>query len=305
MKFIIVILLSILLGGCSAGDLSNQNQPSSPSKIEGSTHHKDTKGIMNFLLIGSDSRGEDQAHSDAIIIAQYAPKEGNIKLISLMRDSYVKIPGYSKGYNKLNTAYFLGGNELLKKTIYENFGIKVNHSVSIDFEGFANFIDLVAPEGITVNVSQKMIDDFQMNVKPGKNALKGRELLKYVRFRHDAESDFGRVKRQQEVIVKVKEQLKNKFSHIESLAALPDFVEESLNHVESDMDKGEILSVLSKLVFYPIKNIDSLRIPVQNSFVNKSYPHSGAVLEINMEANREALKDFLLKPSPVNREYHY
>ena len=84
-------------------------------------------------------------------------------------------------------------------------------------------------------------------------------MFKYVRFRHEDESDFGRVKRQQEVIVKVKEQLKNKFSHIESLAALPDFVEESLNHVESDMDKGEILSVLSILVFYPIKYIDSLR----------------------------------------------
>ncbi|MBT2696458.1 LCP family protein [Bacillus sp. ISL-40] len=302
-----IILFSILLGGCSAGNLSDQNQvqPTSPSKIEDSTNQKDKKGTMNFLLIGSDSRGEPHSFSDAIIIAQYAPKEGNIKLISLMRDSYVKIPGHRKGYDKLNMAYFIGGNELLKKTIYQNFGIKVDHSVSIDFEGFANFIDLIAPEGITVNVSQKMIDDFQMNVKPGENALKGRELLKYVRFRHDDESDFGRVKRQQEVIVKVKEQLKNKFSHFESLAALPDFVEESLNHVESDMDKGEILSVLSKLVFYPIKNIDRLRIPIQNSYVNKTYPHAGVVLEINMEANREALKDFLLKPSPVNREYHY
>ena len=300
-----IIVLSLLLGGCSAGNLSdhNQVQPSSPSKIEDSSNHKAQKGIMNFLLIGSDSRGEPQSFSDAIIIAQYVPKEGNIKLISLMRDSYVKIPGHRKGYNKLNMAYFIGGNELLKKTINENFGIKVDHSISIDFEGFANFIDLIAPEGITVNVSQRMIDDFKMDVKPGKNALKGRELLKYVRFRHDNESDFGRVKRQQEVIVKVKEQLRNKFSHIESLAALPDFVEESLNHVESDMDKGEILSVLSKLVFYPIKNIDSLRIPVQNSYVNKTYPHAGAVLEINLEENREALKDFLMKPSPVNREY--
>ncbi|MEH7075711.1 LCP family protein [Neobacillus drentensis] len=302
-----IILFSIILGGCSAGNLSDQNQvpPSSPSKMEDSPDQKDKKGIMNFLLIGSDSRGEPQSFSDAIIIAQYVPNEGNIKLISLMRDSYVKIPGHKKGYDKLNKAYFLGGNELLKKTIDQNFGIKVDHSISIDFEGFANFIDLIAPEGITVNVSQKMIDDFNMDVKPGKNALKGRELLKYVRFRHDNESDFGRVKRQQEVIVKVKEQLKNKFSHIESLAALPEFVEESLNHVESDMDKGEILSVLSKLVFYPIKNIDSLRIPVHNSFVNKTYPHAGAVLELDLEENREALKDFLMKPSPVNREYHY
>ena len=302
-----IILFSMLLGGCSAGNLSEQHQvqPSSPSKIEDNTNHKDKKGMMNFLLIGSDSRGEQQSFSDAIIIAQYVPKEGNIKLISLMRDSYVKIPGHKKGYDKLNMAYFIGGNELLKKTIYQNFGIKVDHSISIDFDGFANFIDLIAPEGITVNVSQKMIDDFKMDVKPGENALKGRELLKYVRFRHDDESDFGRVKRQQEIVVKVKEQLKNKFSHIESLAALPDFVDESLDHVESDMDKGEILAVLSKLVFYPIKNIDSLRIPVQNSYVNKTYPHAGAVLEINLEENREALKDFLMKPSTVNREYQY
>ncbi|QIZ08751.1 LCP family protein [Priestia megaterium] len=302
-----IILLSIFLGGCSAGNLSDQNQvqPSSPSQNEDSTIHKDKKGMMNFLLIGSDSRGETQSFSDAIIIAQYVPKEGNIKLISLMRDSYVKIPGHRKGYDKLNMAYFIGGNELLKKTIYQNFGIKVDHSVSIDFEGFANFIDLIAPEGITVNVSQKMIDDFNMKVKPGENALKGRELLKYVRFRHDDESDFGRVRRQQEVLVKVKEQLRNKFSHFESLAALPDFVDQGLNHVESDMEKGEILSVLSKLVFYPVKNIDSLRIPVKNTFVNKTYPHAGTVLELNLEENREALKDFLLKPSPVNREYNY
>ncbi len=86
---------------------------------------KDENGRINILLLGVDSRGEEKSRTDSMMIAQVDPKTNETKIVSLMRDMYVQIPGY-KGY-KLNTAFYLGGPELLRQTIKENFGIDVQY----------------------------------------------------------------------------------------------------------------------------------------------------------------------------------
>ncbi|KAB2338166.1 LytR family transcriptional regulator [Cytobacillus depressus] len=252
------------------------------------------KEPKNFLLIGVDSRGEKDSRSDTIMLARYEPADKKMKLISLMRDSFVKIPDHPLHYSKLNHAYYLGGKDLLKRTVEENFGVKIDHMAIIDFNGFINMMDTIAPNGIDVVVTEAMIKDMNLQVKPGKQKLHGKDLLSYVRFRHDEMSDFGRVKRQQEVLISLKEQVINQFSTLEGIAKFPDIIKQAMQNVETDLKFDEAFSMGASFLLNPVNDIQTLRIPVANSFENKSYQHAGSVLQLDFHENEEAIKQFLL-----------
>lgn len=262
----------------------------SPSPI---TPFKMAREPKNFLLIGIDSRGERISRSDAIMLARYEPVEKKIKLVSLMRDSYVKIPSHSMTYSKLNHAYSLGGKDLLKKTVEQNFGVKVDHVAVIDFKGFINVMDTIAPEGLDVEVTQAMINDMKLSVKPGKQKLQGEDLLSFVRFRHDNMSDFGRVNRQQEVLISLKDQVLDEFSSIDGISKFPDIIKQTMQNVETDLKFDEAFSMGASFLLNPVHNIETLRVPVSNSFENKYYQHAGSVLQLNLNKNEEAIKQFL------------
>lgn len=288
LRGMILFLTIFLLVACSTEEEKNIQTTSLSSET------------VNILMIGIDSRGEDKSRSDAILVGQYDPKGKTLKMASFMRDSYVKIPTYEKGYHKLNTAYFLGGKELLAQTIKENFGIAVDHVVTIDFQGFVHVVDTIAPEGIEVEVTQAMIDDMHFDVEAGTHFLKGKDLLKYVRFRHDSESDFGRVKRQQEVLVKLREHLSNEMNSIQHFASLPKLVEGAFHYIESDLSLSETIALASKVLLYQVDQIETLTIPVENGFENKIYDHAGAVLQLDAAKNMEALDQFFQHQTEVN-----
>lgn len=94
---------------------------------------------LNILIIGTDSRGEDRGRSDSLMIAHYDQKKQQPKLVSIMRDSYVDIPGHGK--DKINAAYSYGGIELVRKTLKENFDMPIEYYVTIDFDHFKEAID--------------------------------------------------------------------------------------------------------------------------------------------------------------------
>ncbi|QVY60035.1 LCP family protein [Cytobacillus gottheilii] len=280
---LLLLFTVLILSGCLNADplAEKESEP-----INYSSDHK------NFLLLGVDSRGEEESRSDAILVARYEPDDHSMKIVSLMRDSYVKIPDYPFEYSKLNHAYYLGGKELLKDTIQENFGIKIDHTAVIDFNGFAAMMDILAPDGIEVEVSQQLIDDMKLDVTPGKQKLNGEQLLSYVRFRHDAKSDFGRVDRQQEVLVSIKDQVMKQFTTPEGLVKFPEMLKEVMNYVETDLNFEQAFSIGTSFLLNPITEVETLRVPVADSYENKSYNHAGAVLEMNLEENTEALKQF-------------
>lgn len=87
------------------------------------------------------------------MVIHYNKKQKQPKLISIMRDSYVDIPGYDK--QKVNAAYAYGGPELVRKTLKESFDLDINYYAVIDFKGFAKIVDAVAPDGIEVDVPKK------------------------------------------------------------------------------------------------------------------------------------------------------
>ncbi|MEK3853559.1 LCP family protein [Cytobacillus sp. FSL H8-0458] len=295
---ILFLLAAAILSGCTSFQQKENNNARQETEIgesekenkEPSANENETK---NFLLIGVDSRGEEDSRSDAILLASYEPSGESIKLVSLMRDSYVKIPDYQYMYSKLNHAYYIGGKDLLKDTIEQNFEVQIDHTAIIDFKGFTAMLDAIAPDGIEAEVSTAMIEDMGLDLEPGKQKLKGSDILSYVRFRHDGQSDFGRVDRQQEILIGLKDEVLNQFSSPAGFARFPEVISQAMKYVETDLKIEEALSLGVKFLMNPVTDIETLRVPVEDSYENKTYEHAGSVLQLDFEENSEALKQFL------------
>ncbi|WP_458414317.1 LCP family protein [Schinkia sp. CFF1] len=274
--------------------------PNADNKANGSAF----KGVedlekINVLILGVDSKSEE-GRSDTIMVAQYDPETGIAKLASLMRDSYVSIPGHSD--NKLNQAYNLGGPELVRQTIKENFGIDVQYYAMVNFDGFAQVADILSPDGVNIDVEKRMkytdrAGGLYIDFQPGLQKLNGKELLEYARFRHDAESDFGRVRRQQQVISAIKDELIS----INGISKLPKMMGTVQPYLETNLPSKTILGLATNFLMNK-KDIETIRIPVDGSFENKSYRHAGAVLELDREENKQALQDFFSSTQVVNKD---
>ena len=140
----------------------------------------DDKSVFNFLLVGSDSRGSDRGRSDTMIIVSINKETKKITMTSLMRDTYLTVPGLSKG-NRLNAAYSTGGIKRLFATIKLNYKIDLDKYVAIDFFGFIDVVDILG--GVTVNINKAERADM----------LNGslREICKLKRVNYSDYSDFG------------------------------------------------------------------------------------------------------------------
>ncbi|MGD6844649.1 LCP family protein [Bacillus infantis] len=243
---------------------------------------------VNVLLLGVDARpDEDKARTDSIMVAQYDPKKGTAKIISLMRDIYTEIPGY-KNY-KLNTAFYLGGPELLRQTLKNEFDLDIEYYAMIDFTGFENMIDALAPDGIKIDVEKKMSANIGVSLEPGLQRLNGKELLGYARFRKDAESDFGRVRRQQQVITAMKDQM---FS-ANGVIKIPKLLGAVQPYVQTNMKGTDLVNLMKDLALKRPDTIETLTIPVKDSYTDVRYEGVGLALDIDFEENKEAIRSFL------------
>ncbi|WKA49380.1 LCP family protein [Planococcus liqunii] len=243
-------------------------------------------GELNVLLIGTDRRSDEYGLSDALLLANYNFKNNRLKLVSFMRDTYVDIPGY--GMQKINAAHSFGGPELIRETLYENFGIAADHYASVDFNGFPHLFDLIIPGGIEVDIPYEMSHGIGMTLEPGIQTLNGGQLLGYVRFRHDKNSDYGRVERQQEVLSALKTQGIN----FNSLLNLPEIIGAFGTYIDTDLDKLTLLNIGKSLVQGDAEEVKTMRIPVADAFTEER-KNAGEVLVIDLEANQRALHEFL------------
>ncbi|MDQ0298815.1 LCP family protein required for cell wall assembly [Salibacterium salarium] len=248
---------------------------------------------LTFLLVGVDNEEESGAErTDTIMVANLNPKTGNVRLASIMRDSYVEIPGYEN--NKINASFAYGGIELLKETIETNFNINVDYHATINFDGFVEVVDTVAPDGVEVNIDERMqYQDNSGNVnidfQPGEQLLDGEEALEYVRFRGNGNNDFGRVERQQEMLNLLKDELLS----VSSVTKVPQLINAVRPNLETDVSTSKMLGLGKDILLNQINNIDTLRVPIEDSYTNERYSHAGAVLEMDKETNSQELKDFL------------
>jgi LCP family protein required for cell wall assembly len=203
-----------------------------------------------------------------------------------MRDTLVTIPGY--GENKINAAYAFGGADLVRQTLAKNFGLETNYYAKVDFRSFEKVIDTLFPSGVAINAEKDMSKNLEVAIKQGQQQMNGLELLQYARFRMDEEGDFGRVRRQQQVMDAIFSEMKNPLA----ILKLPYAAGKVLGYASTNLP----MSFLLKNTFSIARGaggVDSLTVPVADSWQYGSSASAGSVLVVNLETNQQAIRNFL------------
>ncbi len=225
---------------------------------------------INILLLGrAGEHYPGKNLTDTIMLASIDTKTRQVALLSFPRDLYAPI-GQSANHTKINAIYQIGlntsdGVALLRETIEEISGEPVHYSIVADFDGFEKIIDTLG--GVSVDVPRDLLDTRY----PGKNysyetfaitkgwqKLNGATALKYVRERHsDPEGDFGRAKRQQQVMQAVRDKVfsTGTFLNIFTLSRLLDTLGAS---IKTDITLDEMESFLALIRTLDTKNITTV-----------------------------------------------
>lgn len=293
-RFLFVILLFLAIGigiytvtQYSKGYNLADTEQNEPLDFKGDTLKKGER--ENILVLGVDTRGEDQSRTDTMMVFSWDKKNNDVKVISFMRDIYADIPGYQS--YKLNTAFYLDGVQLLKDTIQNMFDLPIHHYALIDFKSFESLVDIIAPDGVPVNVEKDMSEKIGVTLTKGQQNLNGKELLGYARFRADSEGDFGRVGRQQLVM----EVLKDELLSIKNIPNLPKFIGATEGYIQTDYSRSDKTKrVLDAMVSGKLE-MEKLTIPVEGTYSFEYYSPAGSVIELDKEKNKAAITEFLEK----------
>lgn len=264
-KVLIVVLVLVLAGGGAVyGAIRhalsglNQTDISDIDKLGISNAINEKYGaqsVINFALFGIDTRDDESMEglSDSIMIVSVNRKTGAVKLISILRDSYVPIEGHGK--QKITHAYSYGGAELAINTINQNFDMNIQDYATVNFAKMADIIDTLG--GIDLEISRfeweytngigqstygkKNYEDLEA---PGQVHMNGKQAVSYARIRED--SDANRAERQRKVLSLLVNKVKST-----SVLKYPALIKELLGYVETSMSYDEIMG------FVPIvtKNI--------------------------------------------------
>lgn len=203
---VIVLLLVGYLGFAYWKTTSTFNKIHTPiSGKKNTAVALDKKQPFSVLILGVDERDGDKGRSDTLIAATVNGKTNKIQMLSLPRDTKTLIPGYDSNPHKINAAYAYGGIKMADATATEFLnGIPFNYYIKVNMEGFRDLVDAVG--GIEVTNDKEGLNLKGKSFKKGKISLNGEDALTYVRIRKsDAEGDFGRQKRQQQVMSAIAE----------------------------------------------------------------------------------------------------
>lgn len=214
--------------------------PPPPPQLDPLPGHRET-----FLVLGVDPDGEF-GRADSMVVVSYDPGEQRLAMLSIPRDTWTRIPGH--GYDKINHAYAYGGQELAVDTVERLLGIDIDHWVTLSFSGFMEVIDAVG--GVEINVDKRLYyedpvdyrmgeDGLVIDIQPGLQLMDGKTALKYSRFRADAEGDFGRMRRQQEVI----QALMKKAITPAIIGRVPQLIPATYSTVGTDLTVAEMLKL--------------------------------------------------------------
>ena len=305
----ISIILALLVGSVVFGYFYVRSKIYSNSDISDITTEdsfEEVPGITNILLIGTDARDlNERARSDSIIIATIDNNTKKLKLSSIMRDTFVDIPGY--GEQKINAALALGGPELLMKTIKENFDFTLDKYVMVNFWGFEDIIDGIG--GIEVDVKDYEIPEINKfigevrDVKspplttPGLQHLDGQQALAYARIRKVGNGSYERTERQRRVLDIVAEKMMDV-----SVVKYPGLLYDLLPSVKTNIEPLTLLNYAYTVSKFGELKFEQLQIPATELSQGGLYRNKGWVLLTDKEQNGKILNDFIYNDKPYSSE---
>lgn len=248
--------------------------------------------ILNIMLIGSDSMSTgDHGRSDSLMVLSLDLRHKKIKVTSLMRDIWVKIPG--QGKDRLNAAYAYGGPKLTIETIEKNFGIYIDRYAIVDFEGFSNIIDALG--GIDLELSSaecayinKYSGDKHTLKGSGMKHLTGLQALHYSRDRNSIGSDYDRTTRQRNVIKAIVSKLKTA-----NLAQITELIATVGPMVTTNFKTAEISRLAAKSLSYLNYNLEEFRLPTNDNVRDETYSQKMVLVINDMNKAKADLSNFI------------
>ncbi|MBP1919671.1 LCP family protein [Youngiibacter multivorans] len=232
---------------------------------------ENSKEVINILLLGTDKREPDEnSRSDSMMILSIDPVNNNLKLSSLMRDTYVKIKGY--GSDKLAHAYAYGGAPLALNTVNTNFGMNIEYYAVINYGGLINVIDALG--GVEIDIKDYEIDMVNSYIgdvakvedvpykeieTTGPQTLTGVQAVGYARVRYVGDGDFERTERQRSVLTSIF----NKFKEINT-QDIPGVAAKLAPNVETNLSLYNMVRIGTSVINAGMKNVLQARFPTDD-----------------------------------------
>lgn len=274
----------------------------------------DVPNTITFLLLGSDLRPGSSYRTDTLVIAIVRPHDGQVALVSIPRDLWVNIPGV--GMNRINTAYQSGeiyrypggGPGLLKDTIRENFGLQIDHTAMVDFDGFRRIVDTLGGIDVPVACSYtdwRLIDPSYNPYNENNWALfttgqglihmDGDYALWYARSRSKS-NDFDRGRRQQEVLRAIYGQA----LRTDTVSRIPQLYTDLSSSIKTDLGLANILQI-SPLALH-LTNADIRSYYIAGDLVTAWITPGGAYVLLPNTALIQDMLQQAMSPSPRQQE---
>ena len=292
-----VLLLTAATGFASA---VSQDEWSAAVAAEPNT---ETEGLSdewwNVLLLGCDSYTKnDYQRTDSMIIVSINAAKGQVKLTSLMRDTWIPVPG-SKNHRKLTELCAVGGPELTIRAINESFGMNISDYALISMEGMAEIIDLIG--GLDLDVTEeerKALNKGLFDLSPlsgmeqleqsGEGVhLNGNQATAFARIRK-IDSDYVRTERQRTVLLAIADKIKNGAS----AGTLLTIVTTLMGYVDTNLSLTEIMTIASVGMKLDMNSVEQYRVPVDGTFDSGTF-NGVWCIKPNFEKNTDLLHSFI------------
>ena len=278
---LLLLLLIVVLAGAAIFYLISsisdiENHELSNVTIAGQ-NDPNIQNYQNIALFGVDSRANDlkkNTRSDSIMIVSIEKKTNKVKLVSVYRDTYVKIADH--GCTKVNHAYAYGGPDLAVDTLNTNFDLNIQDFVTVNFSAVSNVVDQLG--GITLDIKKdelKWVNAYGHDVAKingqkytkikhtGKQTVTGSQATGYCRVRYTKGGDFSRAERQRTVLQAIF--AKAKSSGPDKWIAV---MNEMIPQIYTSLSTSDMLGLMAKLPFYDIGE--------QTGFPYKQNGHKGS-----------------------------
>ena len=236
--------------------------------------------VTNILLVGEDLRdtvdntAQSNGNTDVIMMISVNTAKGTVTTTSFMRDIYLTIPGYYA--TRINQAYSMGGIPLLEKTIQDNFSIKIDRYLKVNFYSFIDIVDTMG--GLDIKISKEEAIGMRAPLgeqnkylgkkygtdyikKGGTIHMNGNQSLAYARLRMVGRSDWERTQRQRTVI----DLIANKTKKL-SLTELNSLLNKVLGKISTDLSDAEIAYYLLNASTYLNYERDQIQIPAEGTY---------------------------------------
>lgn len=262
------------------------NENTTKDKISGDleVENNNENKIINILLLGID---KEENVSDTIMILSLSKEKKTVKLISIMRDTYI-YQGEGMA-NKINYAYHYGGVNGSIDTVNTVFNLDISKYVKVDFDNLISIVDYL--DGVEVNIDEKEREYINACCKntslitSGDVTLNGEQALVFSRIRK-IDSDFQRTERQRKVMFGIYNKIKNM-----DVLKYPKTFYTFSKSSETNMSIVELLEVGNFIMHSDENNYSNLRIPLDGTTSDSTI----GVYHLNWdeEVNKQALYDFI------------